>query len=84
MQTDKPLPMPDQPLSECDPELAKMIANEKDRQFGCLELIASENFTSQAVMECMGSCLCNKYSEGTVGKRYYGGNEYIDQVESLC
>jgi glycine hydroxymethyltransferase len=47
-------------------------------------LIASENFTSKAVMEAMGSCLCNKYSEGYPGKRYYGGNEYIDQIEIIC
>jgi len=49
-----------------------------------LELIASENFTSRAVMECLGSCLTNKYSEGLPNKRYYGGNEYIDKVELLC
>ena len=61
-----------------------MIQNEKNRQYECLELIASENFTSRAVMEAMGSCLCNKYSEGLPGKRYYGGNEYIDQIENLC
>jgi glycine hydroxymethyltransferase len=47
-------------------------------------LIASENFTSKAVMEVLGSCLTNKYSEGLPGKRYYGGNEYIDMIESLC
>lgn len=80
----KPLPMPDKPLAEHDPELHAIIQNEKKRQYECLELIASENFTSKAVMECLGSCLTNKYSEGTVGKRYYGGNEYIDMVESLC
>jgi len=56
--------MADLPLMEKDPEVAKMIANEKLRQYRCLELIASENFTSKAVMEAMGSCLCNKYSEG--------------------
>ena len=49
-----------------------------------MELIASENFTSRAVMECLGSCLTNKYSEGLPNKRYYGGNEYIDKVELLC
>jgi glycine hydroxymethyltransferase len=84
MYTNKPLPMPDLPLEEKDPELAQMIACEKNRQFSCLELIASENFTSKAVMQAMGSCLTNKYSEGYPGKRYYGGNEFIDQVESLC
>lgn len=47
-------------------------------------MIASENFTSKAVMQAMGSCLCNKYSEGLPGKRYYGGNEFIDAIENLC
>jgi len=79
-----PLPMPDLPLKEKDPELFTMIENERKRQFECLELIASENFTSKAVMEVLGSCLTNKYSEGLPGKRYYGGNEFIDQIESLC
>ena len=50
----------------------------------CIELIASENFTSRAVMECLGSALTNKYSEGQPGNRYYGGNEVIDKVENLC
>ncbi|RZC70561.1 hypothetical protein C5167_033718 [Papaver somniferum] len=58
--------------------------SEKNRQFNSLELIASENFTSRAVMEAVGSCLTNKYSEGLHGKRYYGGNEYIDELETLC
>jgi len=49
-----------------------------------IELIASENFTSRAVMECLGSCLTNKYSEGYPGKRYYGGNQYIDEIETIC
>ena len=70
--------MPNLSLAEADPAIAEFIKTEKDRQFGCLELIASENFTSRAVMEAMGSCLTNKYSEGTVGKRFYGGNEFID------
>jgi len=76
--------MPDLALEEKDPEIAQIIASEKMRQFGCLELIASENFTSKAVMQAMGSCLTNKYSEGYPGKRYYGGNEFIDQMEILC
>ena len=84
MQTDKPLPVPDLALAEKDPEIFQLIQDEKQRQFSCLELIASENFTSRAVMEAMGSCLCNKYSEGYPGKRYYGGNEHIDKVELLC
>lgn len=74
----------DYSLKVADPELHALIEKEKQRQFNCLELIASENFTSRAVMEASGSCLTNKYSEGLPGKRYYGGNEYIDQVETLC
>ncbi len=61
-----------------------IIKNEKRRQIYGLELIASENFTSRAVMEANGSCMTNKYSEGLPGKRYYGGNEFIDQSERLC
>jgi len=72
------------PLSEADPEVYKIIQNETYRQFCGLELIASENLTSAAVMECNGSFLTNKYSEGLPGARYYGGNEYIDQLEILC
>ncbi|XP_073129911.1 serine hydroxymethyltransferase 3, chloroplastic isoform X2 [Henckelia pumila] len=71
-------------LSEADPEVRSIIDREKNRQFRSLELIASENFTSRAVMEAVGSCLTNKYSEGLPGKRYYGGNEYIDELETLC
>jgi len=72
------------PLHEEDKEIYELIQKEKYRQFSGLELIASENFTSQAVMEANGSPLTNKYSEGLPGARYYGGNEYIDQIESLC
>ncbi|XP_059657094.1 serine hydroxymethyltransferase 3, chloroplastic [Cornus florida] len=74
----------DYDLSETDPEVRSIINKEKQRQFKSLELIASENFTSRAVMEAVGSCLTNKYSEGLPGKRYYGGNEYIDELEILC
>lgn len=74
----------DAPLKDLDPEMSMLIDAEKKRQFSGLELIASENFTSKAVMEALGSCLTNKYSEGLPGKRYYGGNEHIDQVERLC
>jgi glycine hydroxymethyltransferase len=81
---EKKAPFPDLPLSELDPEVASIIEKEKDRQFRGLELIASENFTSRAVMEAVGSCLTNKYSEGLPGKRYYGGNEFIDESEVLC
>jgi glycine hydroxymethyltransferase len=64
--------------------MADIIEREKTRQWRSLELIASENFTSRAVMECLGSALTNKYSEGLPHARYYGGNEYIDMVEVLC
>ncbi|CAF1172107.1 unnamed protein product [Didymodactylos carnosus] len=72
-----------QPLSECDPEMFELIKKEKQRQLRGLEMIASENFTSRAVLETLGSCLTNKYSEGYPGVRYYGGNEFIDQIELL-
>ncbi|KAK3808626.1 MAG: serine hydroxymethyltransferase [Benniella sp.] len=72
------------PLQQEDPEIYELIQKEKYRQYSGLELIASENFTSQAVMEANGSALTNKYSEGLPGARYYGGNEYIDQIENLC
>ncbi|CAG8474519.1 3442_t:CDS:2 [Acaulospora colombiana] len=71
-------------LLDEDKEVYDIIQKEKYRQFSGLELIASENFTSLAVMEANGSPLTNKYSEGLPGARYYGGNEYIDQVENLC
>lgn len=70
----------DGPLAEVDPEVFGIIKNEKARQIHGLELIASENFTSKAVMEALGSCMTNKYSEGLPNKRYYGGNEFIDQA----
>ncbi|KAF9109584.1 Serine hydroxymethyltransferase, cytosolic [Mortierella sp. AM989] len=72
------------PLQQEDPEIYDLIQKEKYRQYSGLELIASENFTSQAVMEANGSALTNKYSEGLPGARYYGGNEYIDLIENLC
>mmetsp|Transcript_73791 Transcript_73791/g.163114 ORF Transcript_73791/g.163114 Transcript_73791/m.163114 type:complete len:815 (-) Transcript_73791:303-2747(-) len=72
------------PLSEADPAMCALVQEEKARQMRSIELIASENFTSRAVMECLGSALTNKYSEGQPGARYYGGNEVIDQVENLC
>ena len=61
------------PMQEVDPEMRALIDEEKNRQKRCIELIASENFTSKAVMQCLGSALTNKYSEGYPGKRYYGG-----------
>ena len=71
-------------LKICDEELYDLIKLEEKRQIEGLELIASENITSTSVLECLGSVLTNKYSEGYPGKRYYGGNEVIDQIEDLC
>ena len=71
-------------LKNTDSELAALIAAEEHRQATSIELIASENYTSQSVRECLGSCLTNKYSEGYPGARYYGGNEIIDRVERLA
>lgn len=71
-------------LQEDDPQTRSIIDKEKHRQKTGLELIASENFTSRAVIEALGSCLTNKYSEGYPGARYYGGNEFIDEMELLC
>ncbi len=72
------------PLAAADPLVADLIHQELVRQRDGLELIASENFTSRAVLEAMGSCLTNKYAEGYPGKRYYGGCEVVDQVEQLA
>jgi glycine hydroxymethyltransferase len=71
-------------LSEYDPDVADIIRREVDRQREGLELIASENFVSEAVLEAMGTPLTNKYAEGLPGKRYYGGCEFVDQVEQLA
>lgn len=72
------------PLAEVDPEIARAIELELQRQRTKLELIASENFTSRAVMEAQGSILTNKYAEGYPGHRYYGGCEFVDIAESLA
>jgi glycine hydroxymethyltransferase len=72
------------PLAAIDPEIAAAIGREVDRQRSTLELIASENFVSEAVLEAMGSPLTNKYAEGYPGKRYYGGCEHVDVAESLA
>jgi glycine hydroxymethyltransferase len=72
------------PLTEVDPEIAALIRKETERQEEGLELIASENFVSPAVLEAAGSVLTNKYAEGYPGRRYYGGCEFVDQVESLA
>jgi glycine hydroxymethyltransferase len=71
-------------LKDWDPVVYNLLIKEKERQVNGIELIASENFTSKAVMECLGSCMTNKYSEGMPGARYYGGNENIDQIENIC
>jgi glycine hydroxymethyltransferase len=72
------------PLAEADPEIYEAIRQEAERQNSRLELIASENFTSEAVLEAAGSVFTNKYAEGYPGKRYYGGCEFVDVVESLA
>lgn len=71
-------------LQENDPDMYDIMKKEDHRQRSGLEMIASENFTSRAVMECLGSCFTNKYSEGKVFARYYGGNQFIDEMELLC
>jgi len=71
-------------LAATDPQIAGAIARERERQFEHVELIASENFTSQAVMQAQGSCLTNKYAEGYPGRRWYGGCEFVDVVETLA
>lgn len=73
-----------QDISEADPAVARLIAAELDRQSDTLEMIASENFTSQAVLQAVGSVLTNKYAEGLPGRRYYGGCEVVDEVEQLA
>jgi glycine hydroxymethyltransferase len=72
------------PVSEVDPEVAEALGNELNRQETTLEMIASENFVPQAVLDCQGSVLTNKYAEGLPGRRYYGGCEYVDVVEQLA
>ena len=71
-------------LTHADPQLAELIKKEQARQESTLELIASENHVSAAVMEAAGSCLTNKYAEGYPGKRYYGGCGYYDQIENIA
>jgi glycine hydroxymethyltransferase len=72
------------PLAEVDPEIADVLQAELERQQRTLEMIASENFVPQAVLECQGSVLTNKYAEGYPGKRYYGGCEHVDVAEQLA
>ena len=71
-------------IKNVDPEIASAITDEFDRQNSHIELIASENWVSPAVMSAMGSILTNKYAEGYPGKRYYGGCECVDVVEDLA
>src|SRR5260221_8823642 len=71
-------------LDRADPEIYQAIENEKRRQVEKIELIASENYTSPAVMEAVGSVLTNKYAEGYPGRRYYGGCEWVDVAETLA
>ena len=78
------LPFRLRPLADVDPEIARAIDSEVDRQARTLELIASENFVSEAVLQALGSVMTNKYAEGLPGKRYYGGCEFVDVAESLA
>ncbi len=71
-------------VSEVDPEIAELLESELRRQESTLEMIASENFVPQSVLDCQGSVLTNKYAEGYPGRRYYGGCEYVDVVEQLA
>lgn len=73
-----------QDVEDADPEMYKILQGERERQKRSITLIPSENFTSKAVMDLLGSQMQNKYSEGYPGERYYGGNQWIDQAESLC
>ena len=76
--------MIDRSLRQTDPEIADAIQNEVRRQAEGLELIASENFVSEAVLQAMGSVMTNKYAEGYPGRRYYGGCEHVDVAERLA
>src|SRR6266436_6256913 len=71
-------------LKEKDPDIFTSIEKEKQRQLQGLEMIASENYVSPEVLEAQGSVLTNKYAEGYPGKRYYGGCEFVDQIEQLA
>jgi glycine hydroxymethyltransferase len=82
--TELPADWFNRPLAEVDPEVADALRGELERQQRTLEMIASENFVPQAVLDCQGSVLTNKYAEGLPGKRYYGGCEWVDIVENLA
>jgi glycine hydroxymethyltransferase len=72
------------PIADVDPEIAEVLVNEAGRQESTLEMIASENFVPQAILDCQGSVLTNKYAEGYPGRRYYGGCEHVDVAEQLA
>jgi glycine hydroxymethyltransferase len=72
------------PVADVDPEIAGVLVAEAQRQESTLEMIASENFVPQAILDCQGSVLTNKYAEGYPGKRYYGGCEHVDVAEQLA
>jgi glycine hydroxymethyltransferase len=72
------------PVADVDPEIAEVLVNEAARQESTLEMIASENFVPQAILDCQGSVLTNKYAEGYPGRRYYGGCEFVDVAETLA
>ncbi len=84
MSPDLPADFFTRPLADVDPEIADVLAKELQRQQSTLEMIASENFVPQAVLECQGSVLTNKYAEGYPGRRYYGGCEFVDVAEQLA
>jgi glycine hydroxymethyltransferase len=84
MPVDLPPDFFNRPLAEVDPEVADVVAHELERQQRTLEMIASENFVPQAVLDCQGSVLTNKYAEGYPGRRYYGGCEWVDVVENMA
>ena len=82
--TDLPADFFTRPLADVDPEIAEVLQLELERQQRTLEMIASENFVPQAILDCQGSVLTNKYAEGLPGKRYYGGCEHVDVAETLA
>jgi glycine hydroxymethyltransferase len=84
MRPDLPADFFTRPLADVDPEVADAVGRELERQQRTLEMIASENFVPQAVLECQGSVLTNKYAEGYPGRRYYGGCEHVDVIEQLA
>ncbi len=84
MNAELPSDFFNRPLSDVDPEIAVVLDAELERQRNTLEMIASENFVPQAVLECQGSVLTNKYAEGYPGRRYYGGCEHVDVAEQLA